>query len=193
MEKNEKKVDRRVRKTKSQLRCGLTVLLKEKPINDITVRELAELVDINRGTFYLHYKDIYDMLNEIENEMFDDVNRILNSSPNTLKDGTPLPLLENLLTYLAQNSDMCIALLGKNGDMAFVERLRGIVRNKCLYDWIAISDISDLEDFEYFYSFIVSGCIGLLTRWLREGMAKNPHDMATLVEKMILHGMDMLD
>lgn len=62
----EKKVDRRVRKTKRQLRQALTQLLQQKPIKDITVREIADLVDINRGTFYLHYKDVYDMLEQIE-------------------------------------------------------------------------------------------------------------------------------
>ena len=54
----QKKVDRRVRKTKSQLRKGLARLLQEKSIGEITVKELVEEVDINRSTFYLHYSDI---------------------------------------------------------------------------------------------------------------------------------------
>ena len=67
----EKKVDRRVRKTKRQLRLALTKLLQETPIKDITVREIADMVDINRGTFYLHNKDVYDMLEQVEAEMFE--------------------------------------------------------------------------------------------------------------------------
>ena len=54
--------DRRVRKTKTQLENGLAGLLREKAINEITVTELTERVDINRSTFYLHYRDIYDMM-----------------------------------------------------------------------------------------------------------------------------------
>ena len=54
----QKKVDRRVRKTKSQLRKGLARLMQEKSIGEITVKELVEEVDINRSTFYLHYSDI---------------------------------------------------------------------------------------------------------------------------------------
>ena len=50
-----KKEDRRVRKTKRLLRGALTDLLKEKPIQEIKVREIADMVDINRGTFYQHY------------------------------------------------------------------------------------------------------------------------------------------
>lgn len=62
----EKKVDRRVIKTRRQLKKGLAALMKEKSVNQITVKELVEEVDINRSTFYLHFKDIQDLLREIE-------------------------------------------------------------------------------------------------------------------------------
>ena len=58
----EKKTDRRVLRTRKMLLEGLTDLLKEKDIKDISVKELADYADINRCTFYLHYKDVYDML-----------------------------------------------------------------------------------------------------------------------------------
>ena len=58
----EKAMDRRVRKTRESLITALITLLEKKNINEISVRELSELADINRGTFYLHYKDPYDML-----------------------------------------------------------------------------------------------------------------------------------
>ncbi|MEG2643479.1 MAG: TetR/AcrR family transcriptional regulator, partial [Eubacterium sp.] len=73
----EKKEDRRVRKTKRQLRQALTELLKEKPIQEIKVREIADLIDINRGTFYQHYRDICEMLLQIEDELFSQFNQIL--------------------------------------------------------------------------------------------------------------------
>ena len=63
------KVDRRVRKTKAQLRAGLARLMQKKSIKEITVKELVEEVDINRSTFYLHYTDIYQMLESIEGEL----------------------------------------------------------------------------------------------------------------------------
>ena len=62
----EKVVDRRVRKTKRQLRLALMKLMAEKSVKDISVRELAAIADINRGTFYIHYKDVYDLLSSLE-------------------------------------------------------------------------------------------------------------------------------
>ena len=55
-----KTTDRRIRKTRNAIKNGLAELLLEKSIGDISVRELTEKVDLNRGTFYLHYKDNSD-------------------------------------------------------------------------------------------------------------------------------------
>lgn len=66
-------MDRRVRKTKSQLRAGLAQLMREKSIREITVKELVDKVDINRSTFYLHYSDIPGMLKEIEDEILEEM------------------------------------------------------------------------------------------------------------------------
>ena len=60
-----RKEDRRVRRTKKLLTQALTQLLQRKQVNEITVRELTDLADMNRGTFYLYYKDISDMLEKI--------------------------------------------------------------------------------------------------------------------------------
>ena len=59
-------VDRRVRRTRKQLRECLVTLLKQKKVQDITVRELTELAGISRGTFYFHYADIYALMDQLE-------------------------------------------------------------------------------------------------------------------------------
>ena len=73
----EETVDRRVRKTKKQLRECLTRLLKEKKVQDITVRELTDMADLNRGTFYLHYRDVFDLLEKTEHELLDEFNSLM--------------------------------------------------------------------------------------------------------------------
>ena len=54
--------DHRTRVTKMLIRKAFTSLLSQKPIQSISVKELCELAGINRGTFYSHYTDIYDLL-----------------------------------------------------------------------------------------------------------------------------------
>lgn len=187
-----RKIDRRIRKTKQQLRRGLTELLKTKSVKDISVRELADLADINRGTFYLHYRDVFDMVDKIEEEMLEDFNHIIDENKLEENNLSPLPVLKDMFAYIADNADMCIVLLGRNGDISFIDRLKKTLRTKCLYQWIRIFDNTSGENFEYFFSFILSGCIGLLTEWLERGMKESPKDMAQLAEKMIVNGVSVL-
>ena len=77
----QKKTDRRVRKTKTQLRNGLAMLMKEKSVGEITVKELVDQVDINRSTFYLHYPDISGLLYEIENDLAEEMERAIREHP----------------------------------------------------------------------------------------------------------------
>ena len=71
--------DRRVRKTRKLLKECLIRLLKEKRVQDITVRELTDMADLNRGTFYLHYKDVFDLLEKTEAELMDEFNSLVMS------------------------------------------------------------------------------------------------------------------
>ena len=62
--------DRRVKRTKKILRECLFRLLSEKSIDEITVKELTESADVNRSTFYFYYKDINDMIRQIQDEIY---------------------------------------------------------------------------------------------------------------------------
>ena len=80
-EKREEQGDRRVRRTKKMLRQGLSYLLTQKKLKDISVRELTDFVDLHRATFYVHYRDIYDLYQQIEEETVADVREILERFP----------------------------------------------------------------------------------------------------------------
>ena len=122
-----KNMDRRVRKTRAQLRQGLAELLKEKSLKEITVKELVEKVDINRSTFYLHYADIYDMMEKIENELTGDIEDLIHTHPVSPFNENSFPFIEDIFSILAENRDICAALLGPNGDISFLHRIENIL------------------------------------------------------------------
>ena len=64
--------DKRIRRTKKLLRQALTRLMKEKEFGSITVTDVVREADINRGTFYAHYRDVYDLRERIEADMIAD-------------------------------------------------------------------------------------------------------------------------
>ncbi|MDU5108954.1 MAG: TetR-like C-terminal domain-containing protein [Clostridium sp.] len=181
--------DRRIRKTKDVLKKSLIILMQEKSINSITVKELCEKADINRGTFYLHYKDVFHMLSEIEKELFEEFQDMILSyeiSPDKIETK---PILKDIFTFIAKNSDFCIVILCERGDMAFMKKIVSVIYEKGYSDWSNILKKNDKDLFDKYYSFILYGAIGLIDYWLKNGLKESPEYMAMLTENIILNGL----
>lgn len=74
------KKDRRVKRTKKMIRDALSELMKNKTFEEISVTDITTKADINRGTFYLHYEDKYDLLEQSEEEIIQEINNIAKRS-----------------------------------------------------------------------------------------------------------------
>ena len=186
-------LDRRVRKTRRILRECLTRLLKEKKIQDITVRELAEMADINRGTFYLHYKDVFDLLEQIEQELTKELEEILDHHSVEELLNRPSLLFSDLYPAVQENADIITILIGENGDLNFVNRIKEILRDRCLKKWLTSNYSCSTDLLEAYSAFIISGCVGIVQYWLETGMKESPQEMAAATEDFILRGIRVLE
>lgn len=186
----DKKIDRRIRRTKALLLEGFTKLMMEKDINQISVKELADYADINRGTFYLHYKDVYDMLSKVEGELFVEFKEILDEKMSCGADAEPIDVLAGIFTLLYHNKEIVTAMTGPHGDLSFVSQLKELVKERLQYYWGQKKFKED--NFEYYYSFVVSGFIGLLDVWIAKGFNKTPLEMAGMYEWIAISGMEVL-
>ena len=179
------KVDRRVRKTRAQLRAGLARLMQKKNIREITVTELVDEVDINRSTFYLHYEDIYQMLESIEQEIMEEIRLSITSNPIEPLTSTDKAqsFLVHIFTYLEENREICNALLGPHGDMAFVEQTEKLVA-ETVFESLANQFPKTTPDLLYTYSFCLTGLVGMLKSWLSSESPESPQYMADLTHKL---------
>lgn len=179
---------RRVRKTKKQLRLALMELLAEKSAKSISVRELAERADINRGTFYIHYRDVGDLLQRLEDEMADRLTALCKEHKPEDSTGEQFPFLRDLYRFILDNADLCRVLLGPNGDIAYTDRICCILRDYFLYDFLSQFRPGDRQRLNHFCSFIVSGNLNLALSWLRDGGQESPDEMARLAGSIIMGG-----
>ena len=185
----EKKVDRRVIKTRRQLKKGLAALMKEKSVNQITVKELVEEVDINRSTFYLHFKDIQDLLREIEENMEAQIKRAIEEHPIVSGNENAFYFIEDMFRVLDEEREISKALIGPNGDMGFIHRIERIIKENSRGTLEKMFP-GKKEDLKYFYAFCLSGCLGLVKVWLNEGEEKSPEEMAQMTFNMIANAKD---
>lgn len=177
--------DRRVRKTKKALRQGLVSLLSRKNLKDISVRELTDEADLHRGTFYVHYRDIYDLYDRTWREMLEEVKTIFLQHPPEELRASPGPLFQAIMEYAWENRDLCQMFFGPHGDQALVRELENVVEEKCVQDWPVLFPHRDTPDSEYLRIFMVDGCMGVVRRWVAQGMAKSPQEMAQLLDVLI--------
>lgn len=172
-----KKEDRRIRKTKKLLRESLFTILEKKNINSITVTELTKLADINRSTFYLYYNDVLDMMDKIQNEIYEVFYDTVASAYDADND------IEKTVGYIKKFLDFC-----KDNEKV----CKFITRNDCnnkLFDRIEKSVQRIVPDSEshydkendpryYLTTFALNGILHVIIKWMNDGMKIPSEDMA---------------
>ncbi|OQB53711.1 MAG: regulatory protein [Firmicutes bacterium ADurb.Bin146] len=176
--KNQKE-DRRVKYTKMVLKESLIDLLSKKDIAAVTIKQICEKADINRATFYSHYADQYDLLRKIEDEFLENVKVYIAIFKQKKADAVLVEVLEKIFEYIKDNAKLCKHLLSQQGNLEFQKRIMMLI-----YDTnIVIKPGESLKkgEEEYMYSFIITGCVGVIHKWLEEGMKQSSRTMAAMI------------
>jgi AcrR family transcriptional regulator len=179
----ENAADRRVRRTLERIKRALISLLMEKDLKDITISELTELADINRGTFYLHYRDIAEVFSRVEDEVVEEFSRYIErykGRPALLR----MPALGDLIRYIAINEEICRALL-RSRDSTFIARIIDLSRPTSKEEFLQYYRWWDEEMYHYYFDFICYGSIAILRRWLESGMKESAEQISLAMDKMI--------
>ena len=178
--------DRRAKYTKMVLKDSLLELLKEKPIEKITVSELAEKADINRATFYIHYYDAFDLLEKIEDEFFENIKK----SFENLETQPFHVILETSLNEIYANRKLCEVLFGQFGDIKFLEKILNLSGNKIIEFWQSKSPQIDISTLELINSFSMGGNTSLVKNWVNNGFKLSSKELLSIMLNLNSKGTD---
>jgi len=177
----------RVMETKDKLRDAFFDLYAEKKIERISIKEITDKAQLNRGTFYVYYKDIYDLLEKTEDELITELIEILKDLiPRMLREENIDPFLPPLEFY-EHYSKFLKVLLGSNGDPNFIHKIKTILK-KTLRELLQKEQIPEIENMDYVMEFISSGQLGIVSHWLANDMAIPVKKLAELIRQIILYG-----
>ncbi len=126
-----KKTDARVRYTQKVLKDSLLQLLEKKPINKITVKEVCELAELNRATFYAHYTDCFALLESIENEMLEGFEESLKY----IRSLDVTSLMSAIYEMIERNDNACRVLVFHGGDRKILAEMTELAREKSIDYW----------------------------------------------------------
>ncbi len=166
--------DRRVRYTKMVLKDALIKLLRDKPISRISIKSICEEADVNRATYYAHYTDQYDQLNQIELAFVENIEAFVE----TMANNDPVGIVTNIFDYVAENRELCCTLMSPNGDIAFEEKIMELLRSSVYSTW-SQGDRQPFSEDDYTYTYILAGGVGIVKKWLLDDAGRSSsRDMA---------------
>ena len=180
------KGNRRVQYTKAALRRSLLKLLREKPVDRITVKDVCSEAGLNRGTFYAHYSSPEQLLGQIENEFYLD----LMSAIATFQQADDVTrIFTRALEALRERRELASVLFGPNGDQDFLEKIVNAAHDLCIEQWSTVSRPGvDRRTLEAAYSFISFGVMRMVQEWLKGGAQEPPERLASLMNDVCNYG-----
>ncbi len=145
--------DKRFQLTEQLIRKEFKKLLKEQPVERITVAELCRRCDINRGTFYLHYKDCYELLEQLGTELSDKLASCMEgifSSDNALR-----AKVSEIFSILYDEDEIGYILFANDRSKCF-EQLAKKSKDATVANWMERSRLSRHQA-ELIYAYISGG------------------------------------
>lgn len=164
----EKKEDRRIRRTKRLLRQALAELMNEKEFKDITVKEIAERADLNRGTFYFHYTDTYDLKDKVEDELVQVFTEQLATYQPTDDNHSVQEIAGAVMEYIKQNRFIVKTLFhDTSGEGLRAKLMHALEETISRIQTTYVLEKDDSQR-QYICRFLANGIIGAVAMWLEQ-------------------------
>ncbi len=182
------KNNRRTQYTLEHIKNSFLELLQTKEISQITITEICKRADINRGTFYLHYRDVYHLLECLQEEIYKQTMEILTTKEGLCESGGGLTSL--LQAFQEQKSLYHLLLLGESGRHLFtriiLEMYTGAISIQPTDSSIASNKLTEqskleMKDMDYHYTYMVYGAMGVINQWLESGAEQPVEEIAQII------------
>lgn len=185
MSQSDQKKDRRVVRSQEALRQSLLQMMSQKDFGAVSITEIVELANYNRGTFYSHYENKEALLDDIMNGLIADLLKSFRAPYENQDVFQVQELTANsvkLFEHVYENASVYTTLLRSNVMPILREKmyaaLKEISMNELVYPDSGI-------DPELHATFSIHGLLGLIFHWVETGFAYSPAYMQEQLVKMI--------
>jgi len=175
-------MDRCIQKTGQVIMETLVELMSQKDFKKITINEIAESANVNRGTIYLHFVDKYDLLNQcVESSL----TLFTKDCEIAMAEGdSPKESIENTFKYMEEHAFLYKTLLNNNGVTAFHNRLMDILLLS-IGKKMDINSIKNIVQNNILIQFIASGAVGVVVWWITNSMPYSVKDITEQVWQLL--------
>ena len=185
------KTDRRTKYTKMVISEAFMQLIKNKPIQKITVADICALADISRPTFYLHYSDIYALIDEIGENMIVSANLGEMAALTLDKLNKIHDIIVNLIRVVESNADIYrICVLERGTPTVLPTRIKEELKNTIMKKFEDDNLFDERADKKYILEFIQSAFNSIIYCWLNKKEGRESADeLANTIETFLVYGL----
>jgi len=173
------KESRRTKLTRSLLRDSLVELMQTESIHKISIKQICEVADVNRTTFYAHYCDRYELLEDVERETAKCISAELEHSD----DNEPEKQLERFFKYIIDNIERFRVLLRDCKDNTFALGLAHLSIKRFIADEKFVKMKEDAR--EFIYQYIITGSLNIIEKLIKNEIDKNPGEIARMFKTVV--------
>ena len=186
------KLDRRVQRTRAQLKQALLALIVEQGYDDLTIQDITDRADLRRATFYLHYRDKEELLFSALGDSFQ---ALLESSSHHM-EGDPIagktqvePYLA-LLQHVADYHQLYRTILASTSGARIAARLRDFLADILLQTLPSQDHLLQASEVprEAIAYFMAGSELALITWWLDTNMPYSVAQFAAIMHTLLLNG-----
>lgn len=181
--------NRKISYTKKVIRKSLFELMEKKSLKDISVKDICELADINRGSFYNHYVDKVALIEEITLEMTNQYLAL--SEPIFEKESFDLNVITVFLLSLQENKEMRFFIDDEINDIG-EKIVRKKIHDRCVDGWYKKRGFSG-DQADYIFSFLYGGFFEVIQLWYRNDFKPDAKKIAPTIHKLCSAGENLLN
>ncbi len=178
----DKPLDRRQKKTRQAIQNALLALMKEKPLNKITVSELAATADVNRKTFYNHYSNIQEVRDELDQEYIDRIFSLLKTAHEMEDPPTLDVLIESLVNALTENPTRTRLLFESGEHLYLTEQLKELTMP---YLKRRATTPQRAASLPYVLDYVAYGMMALFNTWIHAENPLSPQELSRLLTMLL--------
>ncbi|MDY3342586.1 MAG: TetR-like C-terminal domain-containing protein [Lachnospiraceae bacterium] len=187
----EKPTDRRVLRTKKNIRQAFLHLLSEKSLSQITVKELSNLADINRKTFYMYYSNIEDIFAELEDELVLKLVHVFEKELFQKEMFNSYSFFENLNHTIQEDIDLYRILNHSDLLPHLIQRAKNALI-EVFFRKYNISADSDNERYILYAEYAASGILSMYTKWFSRDFHMSLEELTRTAAEITLYGLQHL-
>lgn len=171
------KTDRRIIRSQEALKTALLTLMSQKPFSLISITEIVELANYNRGTFYSHYQNKEDLLDDIMNKLIDELIKSFRAPYETVDlfriDELPANAVK-IFEHIFQNASLYSLLLKSEVLPDIREKMFLALKQVVAED---LDDSADNLNRELHVIYSIHALLGLVFHWIEGGFKYSPEYM----------------